>query len=317
MLIGLSLVFISVRAQDSEGYRNFPTESKNIYDICFTQYGEVLAIADNSSVRTYAVISGELIWEFENGHTSHILSLDISSDSTHMVTGGRDSLVVIWDFIYRSKLDILKYHRGMVNTVAFSPIRSVIASGGSDKKVIIYDYLEREILFELNPGNGEISSVAFSPDGGLLACAGENRIISIYDIQNGSRVAELSGHKSWVREVQFSSDGKRLISCGDDSQVITWNCNDPQNVHVIKSSRIGMHWLLSATFHNDNLSYAVGGFNGRINLKTPWRNFVAKVNSPVTRVRFIPKERVSLTIVVATRGRGVWLIDGKELEPKN
>ncbi|MDX2443917.1 MAG: WD40 repeat domain-containing protein [Bacteroidales bacterium] len=316
LLLVLSLVCISGWAQDSEIYTDYPTESENIYDICFTQSGEVLAIADNSSVRAFAVSSKELIWEFENGHTDHIMSLDISPDSTLMVTGGRDSLVVIWDFINRQKLDLLTFHQGLVNSVVFSPDRSSLASGGSDKKVIIYDFLEKKIHFELTPGDGEISSVAFSPDGALLACSGENRIISIYDMQTGSRVAELSGHKDWVREVKFSSNGKRLISCGDDSQVITWNCIKPQNTYQISSRRIGMNWLLSADFHTDNFSFAVGGFNGKVNLVTPFNTFVAKVNSPVTRVRFKPNKGMLLTIAVATRGNGVWLIDVKKLEPR-
>ena len=126
--------------------------------------------------------NNELLNEFKNGHKNRILSIDISNDSTLLVSGGRDSLIVVWNFTENEVITTLKYSKGIVTCVQIFTEHSDV-----------------------------ITSVEFSPDGSLLATSGGDGMVNIYDVKGKKLITSLSDHGDWVREVSFSKDSTRLI----------------------------------------------------------------------------------------------------------
>jgi WD40 repeat protein len=155
--------------------------------------------------------------------------------------------------------------------------------------------------------------VKFSPDGALLATASGDNSINIYDVKNNKLITSLTGHKSWVRDISFSEDGTKLISCSDDSRLITWDINNIQNILIRDNSKFGFSWILSVAFNEDSKTYAYGGVNGNAVIETTFGDYKAKINKPINRILFKPNEGIYLKIAIATRGKGVMLIDAKNM----
>lgn len=314
-LFGLIHFFVlNISAQNNKDFYRFSTEVNIIYDICFTPNGEAIGIADNKSVKVYSIVTNELIREFRNGHSGQILSIDISSDSTKLVSGGKDSTVVIWDFKEGRVLKSIKCN-GIITSVCLSPNSLYLAYGGSDNKVFVYDLANNKIVNTFSEHSDDITSIAFSPDGNYIATSSGDKLINIY--RNGALMTKLSEHKDWVRDISFNSEGTKLISCGDDGKIITWNISDISNPRITNDSKHRFNWILGVDFNQDDKTYAFVDFKGNAEIIGQFGGYKTNIKAPINKILFKPNEGIYLKIAVATRGKGVLLIDSKNMKSKH
>jgi WD40 repeat protein len=295
---------------------NFDTESRSVFDICFTNNGTALAVTDNKSVKIFSTQTGALLKEFINGHKRQILTIDISKDSTILASGGKDSLIVIWNIVSGEILKSLSFHKAIVTSVQFSPDCSYLLSGDSDGKVFLYDMKQEKVVREFNNHKRDITAVEFSPDGKLIATAGGDKLIFIYETGNLELKASLTGHRNWIRDISFSSDSKKLISCGDDSKVLQWYLGNMQDIKNNRLSNGSFSWITGVDYNMDNLSYAYGCLNGGISIVTPFSKYKARIKGPVNKIFFKPAEGNNLKVAVATMKRGVFILDAIDMKTK-
>jgi WD40 repeat protein len=314
LLFIFQLIIISAYSRDKEGIITLKTDNKIINDICFSARGEVIGIADNNEIKVYGITSRELIREFKGGHRGQITTLNISSDSTLLATGGKDSTIVIWDFLTGTKLKSLHFQKGLVTSVVISPDGNYLASGGADDKVYLYDIKNDALIEEFNDHTDDVTCVTFSPDGKLLAASGGDKIITVYGTEDHKLLATLSGHTSWVRDLSFSHDAKRLLSCGDDARIIKWDISDTKMIRNISGKKYGHQWILSLDNSADDNTYAFADITGSIKILWLQGTYRGKTGVPVNRILLSPASGKRLQIAVATRGKGVMLIDGGALK---
>ncbi len=300
-------------ARKKPEYRVIRTDSKIVYGICFTDKGGALAIADNNTIKVYSTNEDLLLNEFKNGHSSQIISLSLSKDSTLMVSGGKDSTVVLWDFVNARVLKRLNYHDGIVTSVHISNDQRYIVSGGTDRNVFIYDIESDRIIHGFSDHSDDINSVKFSHDDNWIASAGGDKIVNIYSTTELRLVSSLVGHKGWVRDIAFSHDNNRLISCGDDSRLITWRFRKGSGIFAERSIKASSSWLLSTDTHPDGMTYATGDINGVIKVFTLFGRYTGRISVPVNKILLYPGNTSEINIAVATRGKGVILMGGAEM----
>lgn len=312
LIILFSYITISY-SQKTDTLSIYKTDNKVIYGICFTDKGEALAIADNNTIKVYSTNSKELISEFENGHKGQILTIDISKDSTLLVSGGKDSTIVIWDFINKKILKSLKYHKGIITSIKISSDGRFLASGGTDKKVYLFDLKLNQVLNEF-ADTDIVTSVTFSPDGELIVTAGADRLINVYSVESGKLLKSFKGNRSWIRDIDVSKNGTMLISCGDDSRIIIWNISDINRIRELDHSRFGFNWLLSASFNKDSKTYVLSGMDGSVRIIGQFFKYTKKIGVPINKVLFKPNEGDNFKIALATKGKGVVLIDAKNMK---
>lgn len=301
-------------SQTAKDYSVYATESTDILDICFSKCGELIGVADNNVIKVFNTSTQELIAKFQNGHTGQIKTIDISQDSLLLISGGKDSSIVIWDFINQMKLKTLTFQGSIVTSIKISPDNKFFVSGGINK-ICIYDIKNDKLIREIN-NNAITTCVAFSPDSKIVATSNSDNSINIFDVGTGNLLTKLKGHKSWVRSLAFSNDGTKLISCGDDSKIIKWDTSDRNDIKLLSKSRYGYNWLLSVDFYQNNRSYVYGNFNGSAVIISPFGRYKSNVRSPINKVLFKPNEEDYLKIAVATKGKGVLFINAKNMSLK-
>ncbi|KAI7901369.1 WD40-repeat-containing domain protein [Cokeromyces recurvatus] len=94
-------------------------------------------------IKFFDIRSGECT-ETVSGHLDAVTSLDIDSTSTHMVSGGHDSSIRLWDLSKKTCVQEFSAHRrkgdeGVLN-VKFHPTYPWLISGGADGIVKIYHH---------------------------------------------------------------------------------------------------------------------------------------------------------------------------------
>lgn len=77
------------------------------------------------------------------GHTDAIITTELSVNGTLMISGGRDTTVLLWSINQgRSAWNSIAMetnHQSTVRCLAFSPDNMRIFSGGDDGKILIHD----------------------------------------------------------------------------------------------------------------------------------------------------------------------------------
>lgn len=300
--------------QAQEAFLSLETEEDIIYELCYSSGGGVLAVADGTNIRLYSPPGYELLKEFNNGHNGTILTLDISRDSTLIVSGGTDSTIVIRDLINGEIIKKLACHNGAVTSVRISSDSKYILSGGADGKVNLYDLRKDSLITSVHADKDDVTTVAFLPNGLQYASAGGDGNIHIYSINNMNPDTVLTGHSDWIRHIEFNDSGDRMISCGDDKKLILWDLSRASGIRPLKITSLTKGWLLTSDFHPDNLTYALGSLNGRIWVEGKYGTFSTRLKRPVQCVRINPGSKLFIVIAAATRGSGVKIIDARKMK---
>ncbi len=311
--VQLLFVLTFAIAKQKEKPLVYPTDSKIIFDICFFENGEKLAVADNTNIKIFSTKSQEVLDEFGSVHDDRILAIDVSNDDRLLASSGRDGKVVIWDLFKKSNPQNIALNGTIGTSLSISPDSKYLAIGCANGKLQIYDIENKRIKTELNDHKKDITSVHFSPDGKLLACASGDKTISLYSAENTNLITILKGHKNWVRHISYSSNEK-LMSCGDDSKVILWNLSDLKNITHKRTRHSGLRIITSTDFFSDSISYVITGITGKIIILSPVGNYKITMKKPINKAVFVPNEKHIMKLVVATQGLGVIQIEAVNMK---
>ncbi|OLF14722.1 nSTAND1 domain-containing NTPase [Actinophytocola xanthii] len=159
-----------------------------------------------------------------SGHGGKITGVAFAPDGRHLVTGGADGALRIWEWrdgkVTGKDPVVLRGHDGEVWTPVFSRDGKRLAAAGVDGAVSVWDW-ETGTLVSVRRQREEIWAVSLSPDGKRVASAGQDGTVRIWPVDGGEPTV-LDGHTGRVLGVAFSSDGRRVASSGGDGTVRIW-----------------------------------------------------------------------------------------------
>lgn len=162
------------------------------------------------------------------GHAHNVCALDLSPNSTYLVSGGWDGQARVWDpSQWETKL-MLDGHEGMSVWSVVALDDGTVITGCADKNIRIFD-LNRSTGGQVMP-----KSIIHTPDvvralcrvssrhgsGADIASASNDGIVRLWKL-NGQQVGELHGHESFVYCLASLSSGE-LASSGEDRTVRIW-----------------------------------------------------------------------------------------------
>jgi WD40 repeat protein/uncharacterized caspase-like protein len=189
-------------------------------------------------------------------HWGSIQAGAFTRDGRHVLTGGGDGALKLWDVATTRLLRTFSGHKGHVTSVALSPDGSRAASGSRDKTVRLWEVatgrLIRTIYAHLD--YGEVDTVAFSPDGRrLLSGSAGDGAAKLWDVETG-RLVRMFRHakgslNARVHSAVFSPDGARLATAGTGDQFVNiWNADTGQLLHSFGQAGSGLGYRATVSF---------------------------------------------------------------------
>ncbi|KDN33909.1 hypothetical protein RSAG8_13001, partial [Rhizoctonia solani AG-8 WAC10335] len=198
-----------------------------------------------------------------SGHTASILSIDISPDGKHLVSGSIDETLCVWDVV-NGKLILgpLTGHTKAVHFVQYSPDGNRILSCSWDRTLLQWDtqtgdsiQVKSPIVHTttplLNIRNQIFASATYSPDCSFIASISSRGMDCIWDSITGEMVVGPIQGKTQGQSVMFSANGTTLFTGWKDGAVQAWGVKSSQ---LISSTQPAGYLEVSAfAFSSDRL----------------------------------------------------------------
>jgi cytochrome c len=154
------------------------------------------------------------------GHGGPVKALAISADGTRAISGSFDTSVIRWSLSQNAAEQVLRFHDGAVNAVAYLKDGRVVTAG-ADAHIAVWSAGKPQPDKVFDGHTGPVSSIAVSPDGTLIASASWDRSVRLWPL-DGRTPRVLEGNAQNVNGVAFSPDGKNVLSAGYDATLRIW-----------------------------------------------------------------------------------------------
>jgi WD40 repeat protein len=163
-------------------------------------------------------------------HDRAVLTMDVSSDGLHLVTGSADGTAIVWSLDDGSSSRPLITNGEEVTAVEFSPDDSRVAIVSGDE-VSLWT-TDDKLLARLRGHEGTVNSVAYSRDGSRLVTASTDGTARIWD-RDGDLQATLKGHEAGVNDAIFSPNGELVVTAGADRSARIWSVKGTEPSRIL------------------------------------------------------------------------------------
>ncbi|KAG8701915.1 hypothetical protein FRC11_011819, partial [Ceratobasidium sp. 423] len=187
--------------------RPFKGHAADVSSVVFPSNTCVVSGAFDMKIRVWDVIRGTTVVGPLRGHTSYVLSVDVSPDGSHIVSGSTDFSLRFWD-IRSGTMTRMKdgAHIGDIWSVSFSPDGKYVASGGFDRAVRLWDLRTGHQVDEpFAEHNDTVRSVAFSPCGTRIASGSDDNRIIVW------RLSESTSHIEHNPYAMVGGEAKQFV----------------------------------------------------------------------------------------------------------
>jgi small GTP-binding protein len=226
---------------------------------------EVNKASNNSSMNFHAHSPDSAPWPHRlilRGHIGTVRCVGWSPDQKHLVSGGADGSVRLWEAKSGRALAVLKGHQWAVLCVGFSSDGLRVASGGCDGVIYLWEASSGRVLARLVSNQKWVLSVAWSIDCRRVVSGGLDGTVRVWDTASGNLLSILNGHNGWVNSVDWSVDS-RIVSGGDDGTVRIWEAESGRSLAILGGHNGRVN---SVAWRADNQCVVSGGADGTIRL---------------------------------------------------
>jgi WD40 repeat protein len=130
---------------------------------------------------------------------------------------------------------VLRGHRDLVNSVAFSPEGRLLVTAGRDHDVIVWDVASGEPVHRFEEAHSaSVADARFSPDGRWLVTAGPNSA-RLWHVADWQPLMYLYGPTSRLTAVAFRSDSRTVVTREEDGTVRSYDCELCGGLHELSA----------------------------------------------------------------------------------
>jgi WD40 repeat protein len=196
--------------------------------------------------------------------------------------------------------------------LAISPCNKFLASGSADNSIVLYDLINHSVINNFRIFKGNVTSVKFSPDGKWLGAVGGDGQVLLVNMVTKS-VSDIKQVNTFLRDLDFNKTNNELVTTGNNGRISYWSITEKGLIAQKLETRVGFSWLMSVQLTLDGKSFMVADSRGRVRVQTPFGKIDKNLKVPVFKAILRPGPNPHIFVVAATRGKGVEVFTGLEM----
>ncbi|KAK3099531.1 hypothetical protein FSP39_005884 [Pinctada imbricata] len=240
-----------------------------IASVAFNKSGEWIGLACSG-------LGQLLVWEWQSetyvlkqqGHFNNMNCLAYSPDGQHIVTGGDDGKVKVWDQTTGFCFVTFNEHLGGITGVTFNQNGQVVLSSSLDGTVRAFD-LNRYRNFRTftSPRPSQFSCLTVDSSGEIVCAGGMDTFeVFVWSMQTGRLLEVLAGHEGPISSLSFCTNKSLLASASWDKSVKLWDVFENKGA---KETLLLNSDVLAVAFRSDGEELAVSTLDAQITFWSP------------------------------------------------
>ncbi|KAG6445304.1 hypothetical protein O3G_MSEX003863 [Manduca sexta] len=215
----------------------------------------IFGAADDTKIRSWHSRTGKE-HQVYSGHFSKITSLQFTSDGEHMVSSGRDRVLILWKVNESKALRVLPVYEGIEDTFLLPFTFKIpnftkkaetegvyVACAGEKGIVKIWNLSISRLMYEQNnslvsaaseEGGLAITHLMFNEVRNVLAVVTADHNIILHDLETFSFVKQMIGFTDEVLDIIFVGKDEKHIVVATNSQDLKCYELDSMDCHLIK-----------------------------------------------------------------------------------
>ncbi|PRP88502.1 hypothetical protein PROFUN_03219 [Planoprotostelium fungivorum] len=205
--------------------------TSRIWDVDSNSLGDIIVSASGDSTSK--------IWRFSDtydtayqtshtleGHKGDVYSAKFHPGQHHVVTGGYDKTVRLFDITTGQNIRTFVGHNSSVSRAIFNPSGNLIITGSKDSTIKFWDISSGICVRTISSHLGEVTSVEVNSNGTMLLSGSKDNANRLWEMSTARPVTRFKGHqnttKNFVR-CSFGADETLVLGGSEDGCVYIWD----------------------------------------------------------------------------------------------
>uniref|UniRef100_A0A8C9T107 WD repeat, SAM and U-box domain-containing protein 1 n=1 Tax=Scleropages formosus TaxID=113540 RepID=A0A8C9T107_SCLFO len=251
-----------------------------VHCCCFSACGRYLAsCSTDATTVVWHTDSGDIAAAFEHPGRSPVRVCAFSPDSAHLVSGGSDGTLALWDLRTKTLRRTCVVNEATVVACSFSPCGQAFVTGSSYGDLRLWDPEMNQQQAVKNAHDLGVTCCHFAPqmqngDSVLfrLSSCGQDSLLKIWIISHHAEAGwkmqllyTLAGQSAPVLSCSFSADGQLLVSGSVDKTVTVYDANQGVLLYTLKHHE---RYVTACAFSPTVPLIATGSMDKTVNI---WR----------------------------------------------
>jgi len=198
------------------------------------------------------------------GHSYNISAFALASDDRHILTGGKDRAVILWELATGREIRRFEEHAKAISAVALSPDMQSAASASEDGVVRVFDLKTGQIRHRFMIGSATF--VSFRPDSLRLVVGSksDNKTeTSIWDLGSGEKITDHYLYEN-LKNVTFAADGRMFVGSLGKGTVTIGTVDNDGDFNLAGQQGGHSKFLTSVVLSQSGRIAVTGSFDGNI-----------------------------------------------------
>ncbi|EGG23898.1 hypothetical protein DFA_06036 [Cavenderia fasciculata] len=197
-------------------------------------------------------------------HEGDAYTVQFHPGGNHIVTGGYDKSLHLYDVRTGQLVKSLIGHSSSVTRAIFNPHGNLVITGSKDCTIKFWDLVSGVCIKTLSSHLGEVTSVSTTTSGTYLLSASKDNSNRLWDIRTARPVKRFKGHqntsKNFIRSA-FGPNESLVIGGSEDGSVYIWDietCNILQKLNGHQGMVYSVQWsqqqsVLASSSHDNTV----------------------------------------------------------------